>query len=146
MEIVLPTETGEFAGCKIRKTDEVPPRVSVYDLIAAVKNCPDAARKDFWRIKEDHPEVGESVLYFKFPGRGQRETPVTDARGAICVINLLPGKRAAEFRLKAADIVVRALGGDETLVQEIRANAGSGDPAGGPPYAAVRADRGGRVC
>lgn len=124
MEIVLPTETGEFAGCKIRKTDEVPPRVSVYDLIAAVKGVSDdAARMDFWSIENDHPDVEESVIYFKSPGRGQRETPVTDARGAICIINLLPGKRAAEFRLKAADIVVRALGGDETLVQEIRANA-----------------------
>jgi len=124
MEIVLPTETGEFAGCKIRKTDEVPPRVSVYDLIAAVKGVPlEHARMDFSRIKDDHPIIATRCYVYKFPGRGNLTSPATDARGAICIINLLPGKRAAEFRLKAADIVVRALGGDETLVQEIRANA-----------------------
>ena len=33
------------------------------------------------------------------------------------------GKGAQEFRVQAADIVVRALGGDETLVAEIRQNA-----------------------
>jgi len=124
MEIVLPTETGEFAGCKILKTPEVPPRVSVYDLIAAVKGVPlEHARMAFSRIKDDHPVTSTLCRSYKFPGRGNLTRPVTDARGAICIINLLPGKRAAEFRLKAADIVVRALGGDETLVQEIRANA-----------------------
>ncbi len=124
MEIVLPTGTGEFAGCKILKTPEAPPRVSVNHLIAAVKGCSvETARKDFSRIEEDHPVIAALCRSYKFPGRGNLTRPVTDARGAICVINLLPGKRAAEFRLKAADIVVRALGGDETLVQEIRANA-----------------------
>ena len=124
MELVLPLETDEFAGCKIRKTPEVPPRVSVYDLIAAVKGVPDKhARVDFSRVKDDHPEVATQGCYFKFPGQGQKDTPVTDARGAICIINVLTGQRAAAFRLKAADIVVRALGGDETLVDEIRRNA-----------------------
>ena len=41
----------------------------------------------------------------------------------MSIINLLLGQTAAHFRLRAADIVVRALGGDETLVAEIRANA-----------------------
>ena len=124
MELVLPLETDEFAGCKIRKTPEVPPRVSVYDLIAAVKGCSDdTARKDFARIRKDHPEVTKDFPNFKFGGQGQREIPITDARGVVVLVNLISGKVAAAFRLKAADIVVRALGGDETLVDEIRRNA-----------------------
>jgi len=53
-------------------------------------------------------------------GARQRDTPVADARGLVTILNLLPGKKAAEFRAKSADIIVRYLGGDETLIQEIK--------------------------
>ena len=38
------------------------------------------------------------------------------------LINLLPGARAAEWRTKSADLLVRYLGGDLALVEEIRRN------------------------
>ena len=41
----------------------------------------------------------------------------------MCITNILKGPRAAAFRLKAADIVVRALGGDASMLDEIKANA-----------------------
>ena len=44
---------------------------------------------------------------------------VTDARGAIELIMLLPGKTAAMARQSAASVVVRYLGGDMSLVQEV---------------------------
>ena len=47
-----------------------------------------------------------------------------DVRGVIILMSVLRGDKAARFRLQGADIVVRALGGDETLVEEIRRNAG----------------------
>ena len=47
---------------------------------------------------------------------------MTDARGITEIIMVLPGKAAAHFRKKAADVVVRYLGGDCTLVDEIAAN------------------------
>ena len=56
----------------------------------------------------------------KFPGQGQNDTPVTDARGVITIINSLGGSRAAKFRQKFADTLVRYLGGDENLIGEIR--------------------------
>ncbi|GAQ92824.1 hypothetical protein KFL_011570020 [Klebsormidium nitens] len=70
---------------------------------------------------------GEGLVVFprynyQFEGTGQRPTSVTCARGLGTIINLLPGKRAAQFRLKCADVVVRYFGGDETLVGEIRLN------------------------
>ena len=41
----------------------------------------------------------------------------------MCITNILKGPRAAAFRLKAADIVVRALAGDASMLDEIKANA-----------------------
>ena len=66
--------------------------------------------------------VGASCTYFKFSGRGQRETPVTDAEGITQIIMLLPGRAAAIARQSAANVVVRYLGGDVSLVGEIMAN------------------------
>ena len=128
MDLVFSAEAGDFAGAKVRKTNEIPPRVSVFDLIAVVKDVElNNARTELLRIQNEHPEVAAMVAapgsYFKFPGRGQRNTPVTGARGVVVILNLLSGPRAARFRLKCADIVVRALGGDESLVAEIRRNA-----------------------
>ncbi|GAQ86505.1 hypothetical protein KFL_002930020 [Klebsormidium nitens] len=60
--------------------------------------------------------------YDPVEGSGQRPIPFTSARGLVTIINLLPGKKAAQFRLKCADVVVRYLGGDESLVAEIRRN------------------------
>jgi hypothetical protein len=59
---------------------------------------------------------------FKFSGRGQKETPVTDARGIVDIIMVLPGKAAASVRRQASNVLVRYLGGDPTLVEEIAAN------------------------
>ena len=49
------------------------------------------------------------IKVFKFPGRGQRDTPVTDAEGIIQIIMLLPGRAAAIARQSAANVVVRYL-------------------------------------
>jgi hypothetical protein len=58
----------------------------------------------------------------QFPDERQHDTPVTDAVGLVIILNLLPGQRAARFRVSCARIVVRYLGGDETLVSAIRKN------------------------
>ena len=41
------------------------------------------------------PEVGPNWSHLKFKGRGQRETPVTDAKGIVEVIMLFQGQQAA---------------------------------------------------
>ena len=61
-----------------------------------------------------------AYTFTKFPGQGQNDTPVTDARGVVTIINSLGGSRAAKFRQKFADTLVRYLGGDETLIGEIQ--------------------------
>ena len=77
----------------------------------------------FHRLKEGHPEFLTFCKNFQFEGQGQRPTPVVDARGLVTLLNLLPGHKAAAFRAKSADIIVRYLGGDPTLIAEINRNA-----------------------
>ena len=58
---------------------------------------------------------------FRFPGRGQRNTPVTDVRGIVEIVMLLPGQQAACVRRQAAELLVRYLGGDMRIIDEVRA-------------------------
>jgi hypothetical protein len=108
---------------RVRKTAENPPRVSVYDVLGGVTGyAPEDRNKLFQRLCEQFPEVRTICTNFKFPGRGQRDTPVTDAEGITQIIMLLPGRAAAIARQSAANVVVRYLGGDVSLVREIMAN------------------------
>jgi hypothetical protein len=110
-----------FKGQKVRYTADVPVRVSVYDVIRIVTGTTNP-HIVCARVRETHREVLTNTVNFKFDGLGQRDTPVTDAAGIIEIINLLPGPRAARFRRAGAKVLVRVLGGDETLIAEIREN------------------------
>ena len=118
---------GEFCGARIRRTGGTPPMISILDLIAAVTGTvsPSVTWAELSKKLTGDGDVARAacnitVEDYKFSGQGQRLTPVTDARGAVVIINTLGGSRAATFRLKCADVVVRYLGGDETLIDEIR--------------------------
>jgi hypothetical protein len=63
-----------------------------------------------------------SISLYKFKGKGQRPTPVAPTHVVYETLMLLPGARAAVARQMAARYMVRYLGGDLTLQQEIRAN------------------------
>ena len=69
---------------RIRITDETPPRISVIDVATAItgKHVRNAAR-DVLFVQEKHPEVFQKLSHFRFPGQGQRSTPVTCATGLI---------------------------------------------------------------
>ena len=72
-----------------------------------------------------YPEVDGKIVHFKFKGRGQRETPITDARGIIEVIMLLPGQQASRVRRQAAALLCRWLGGDLTIIDEVCRHRGT---------------------
>ena len=67
-----------------------------------------SARVTLERIKESHPEVYPNWINFRFPGRGQRETPIADVRGIVEIVMLLPGRHAARVRRQAAELLCRA--------------------------------------
>ena len=108
---------------RIRKTAEDPPRASVIDTIVVITgHSPTNSLHTWQRMSQSFPEVSQSVTNFKFSGQGQRLTPVADARTMVEIVMVLPGRTAAMHRRTAADILVRYLGGDPSLVEEIAAN------------------------
>lgn len=116
-EFIFGDDAGEFTGGKIRIVDERPRRVSIYDVFLIMGDT--SPPKTLQRLKERYPEVIDVCHHYKFEGQGQKNTNVTDAKGLVLLLMLLPGRKAADFRLKAAKILVRYLGGDITLIPEI---------------------------
>ena len=110
---------------QIRKTDEAPPRASVIAVIAALtgKNANHSA-ECLRELTQRYQEINDKIADFKFSGQGQRITPVSDAKGIVEVVMLLGGSHAALVRRQAADLLVRYLGGDPTIVDEVCALRG----------------------
>ena len=105
---------------QLRLTDEQPQQASIIDAAMAItrKNHNDAGQ-DSRRMVKQYPKVKAICFIYKFSGRRQRNTPVTDARGIVEIIMLLPGIRAARIRRQAAALMVRYMGGDLSLVNEV---------------------------
>jgi len=105
----------------LRKTNEPHLRISVIDATSVITglNARESARA-LRRIFEAHSEVYRELVYYKFPGRRQRNTPVADLATIVEIIFLLPGRTAAHVRYEAAKLVVRYLGGDLGLVDEVQ--------------------------
>ena len=95
--------------------------ISVIDMTMAVtdKNNNEAAEA-FRRLCDRYPEVEKKIRHFKFQGRGQRGTPVANLASMVEIIMLLPGSTAAAARVEASKLLVRYLGGDVKLVDEVR--------------------------
>ena len=73
----IQTKLSELLGREVkqvRRTDEVPPRISIIDVAIAVmgKTQHDAAQ-DFRRLSDQYPEVGTNCSLYKFKGRRQRD-------------------------------------------------------------------------
>ena len=113
-----------FKGQKVRFTVAEPKMVSIFDIIRIISGNHNP-RQTWCNLQQQYQDLvtGMDKLMHQFPGAGERPTPVCGVSMLIEIMNLLPGQRAASFRAKGAKILVRYLGGDETLVDEIRDNA-----------------------
>ncbi|ACH46827.1 unknown [Feldmannia species virus] len=69
-------------------------------------------------FENDDENLSERVKKIKINGRGNI-TPVADAKTIAEKNWLLPGHAAKQFRRQSAEIVMRVLGGDTTLCNEI---------------------------
>ena len=67
-------------------------------------------------VRDRRPEVSQNLDDSRFPGKGQRETPVANLRGAIVLVLLLSGR---QMRRPAASLFVRYWGGDLAFVDEV---------------------------
>ena len=104
---------------RIRMTPEKMP--SLVDVgVALTGKAARHVADDLTAIMHKHPEVSEKVGHFRFGGQGQRSTPIPkDLAALVEIIFLLPGRAAAQVRQAAAQIFVRYLGGDLSLVREV---------------------------
>ena len=98
----IPAQLAALLGrdvAHIRKTEEEPPRAAIYDVIAAVTGLTvNHAGKAYRDLVARHPEVHSMGMNFRFPGRGQRNTPVAPARiifGAFWCPRYTAGSRPA---------------------------------------------------
>jgi hypothetical protein len=82
---------------------------SVFDMIKVLGGQKDP-HKVWNRLAESHPEVRTKCRNLRFPGPGQRETPVAkDKEAAYYILGLLPGAVGKKYREDAAKVFVQAL-------------------------------------
>ncbi len=85
-------------------------RYSVFDVVEVI-----GGKKNPWdawnALSEQFPEVLGKVEDFKFPGRGQRLTPVTNKEGLLYIIGLLPGAVGRTYREDAAKLMLSKVEG-----------------------------------
>ena len=77
------------------------------------------AADDVRTVVRELPELSEKIVQLRINGKG-RETPVADLPTLVEIIWELPGKAAKKFRRTSAKYIVRILGGDPSLVDEIK--------------------------
>ena len=78
-------------------------RISVIDVARAITgHAADYASQAVRNVSDQYPEVREKITDFKFPGRGQRNTPVTDVRGIVQNLEVPPTERSYRERGAAA--------------------------------------------
>lgn len=106
------TNIALFDEKEIRVTEDR--KFSVYDVLEAFLPPTDFKasskgkinpRQILKSIVDNNSEVVHLLDKFKFPGRGQRETPVATEESIYQILMLCPGKRASEFRKWAAQIL-----------------------------------------
>ncbi len=110
---------GEFAGREheIRITPDK--MISVFDFITVV-----GGQKNFYDTWNDlKKKYGEEILGFSedYKFGTKKKTPVVNVQGMVKLLFWLPGDLAKQFREKSAETMIRFLGGDLTLIDEIKA-------------------------
>lgn len=112
---------GIFLGTvQLRVTKSTPKKISVIDTICGISGKPPTVARTMWgRIKDLCPEIGDKVDMFKFPGQGQRETPVATINNLVYIIGKIPGGVAQRLAQASAETLTRYLGGDKTLADEV---------------------------
>lgn len=98
----------------VRVTDQG--LISAFDLIRVV-----AGQKNpyqVWvRLSEVYPDVLTTCENFKFPGRGQKETPVVSKKTALKILGILPGAVGASYREAAATTLLAYLENPDQLAK-----------------------------
>jgi hypothetical protein len=107
----MPTSLA-FESPNVRKTET--DLFSIFDAIVFIAQKK-GQHKVWERLTEIHPEVLTNVQTYKFPGAGQKGTPVADKRTIIEIISLLPGKVGGETRRASTELLLKYIEAPEEL-------------------------------
>jgi hypothetical protein len=120
-------------------------RFSVYDCLTILflynvkdgkeqdqKKASSCARAFYSTLIADDSEYRDDILshvvYLKFPGQGQRDTPTMTLAGLQKLVLHVGGKFGAKYRELLSDTFRRVMAGDESIIKEVQANAASNSP------------------
>ena len=120
-------------------------RFSVYDCLTILflynvkdgreqdqKKASSCARAFYSTLIADDSEYRDDILshvvYLKFPGQGQRDTPTMTLAGLQKLVLHVGGKFGAKYRELLSDTFRRVMAGDESIIKEVQANAVSNSP------------------
>ena len=96
-------------------------RGSVLDVVQLVTGCDQRnASTVFHRVLSAYPDIRTHCVDVKFAGVKQKPTKAAHVGTLIEIAFILPGKHATQFRRDGIVVLCRALGGDLSLVEEIR--------------------------
>jgi hypothetical protein len=108
-----------LVNAKIR-IDRDTQQASVIDVIKLISGR--STKRASEAIINLSDKLSESIDHLRIDGTGKL-TPVCDAKTMVEIIWELPGKAAKAFRRQCAHYIVRILGGDASLVEEMRDRA-----------------------
>lgn len=112
---MLEMEQSEGFFDEVRMTDDG--RYSVLDII---KFCGNKSPGKKWAsMVKDYPDLLGKCDNLKFPGPGQRETPVAGREGILYIIGLLPGSIGRAYRQEAAKIFLQFIDASPELAESI---------------------------
>jgi hypothetical protein len=105
----------DFQDNEIRVTPDG--RYSVYDVI---RFCGKKNPHDAWKVLcQQFSEVIGKTENFKFPGRGQKETPVASRENILYIIGLLPGAFGRSYREETAKVFIQYLDASPELAESV---------------------------
>lgn len=101
--------------------------LSVRDILMHVCSLSTVRANEKWRLLPDEVknEVAEFLGNFQFPGKGNKSEPVITFKGALKLVMMISGEKAALYRSSMAKILTRYYAGDGSLLEEVEANAQS---------------------
>jgi len=109
---------GIFENKEVRIKDGY---ISVLDTIQTCSGCKKESTRKLWqRIKNEYNNIVTDCRVIKFDGKKQKETPCINMTGFVKLLMIIPGKLADKFRSDVAPIIIRNLGGDTSLINEIK--------------------------
>lgn len=117
--------------------------LSIRDILMHICELSTVTANQKWRLLPDEvkAEVAQFLGNLKFPGKGNKMEPVITFKGALKLVMLVSGQKAALYRSSMVKILQRYYAGDDSLEDEIQANAKSSSPIAQMARASLAAEQ-----